>query len=129
MQSAVGDVALLIGYDAAPARAADALDVTLYWFGLRDVGANYKTFVHLLGPDGQVIAEHDGDPGGGFTPTTRWRAGEVIADTHRLPLPPGVAAGVYRIKAGMYRPEPLSNLPPDPTTPDGRVDLGEVSIR
>jgi hypothetical protein len=124
--AAVGDVALLVGSDAAPARGADALDVTLYWFALRDVGANYKVFVHLLGPDGAVIAQHDGDPAGGFTPTSRWRSGELITDWHRVPLPAGLSLGEYGLKAGMYQPEPLRNLPVDPPTGDGRVDLGTV---
>jgi hypothetical protein len=124
--AAVGDVALLVGFDTTPARGAHALDVTLYWFALRDVGANYKVFVHLLGPDGAVIAQHDGDPGGGFTPTSRWRSGELIADRHRVPLPAGAPAGGYGLRAGMYQPEPLRNLPVDPPTGDGRVDLGTV---
>ncbi len=124
--AAVGDVALLLGFDTTPARDAHALDVTLYWFALRDVGANYKVFVHLLGPDGAVIAQHDGDPGGGFTPTSRWRSGELIADRHRVPLPAGLLPGEYGLRAGMYQPDPPRNLPVDPPTGDGRVDLGTV---
>jgi hypothetical protein len=122
----VGDVALLLGSDVAAARGAHALDVTLYWFALRDVGADYKTFVHLLGPDGAVIAQHDGDPAGGFTPTSRWRSGELIADRHRVPLPSGLSAGEYGLRAGMYQPTPLRNLPVDPPTGDGRVDVGTM---
>ncbi len=124
----LGDAALLVGYEVAPARGAAGLDVTLYWFALRDIAANYKTFVHLLGPDGGVIAQHDGDPGGGFTPTSRWRSGELIADRHRIPLPPGLPAGAYGLKAGMYQPEPLRNLPVTPATADGRVDLGGIRL-
>lgn len=127
-QVAVGDVALLVGFDATPARGAKALDVTLYWFALRDVAANYKTFVHLLGPDGGVLAQHDGDPVGGFTPTSRWRSGELIADRHRIPLPSAASAGEYGLKAGMYQPEPLRNLSLDPPTADGRVDLGKIRL-
>ena len=126
--AALGDVALLLGSDATPARGANALDVTLYWFALRDIGANAKAFVHLLGPDGAVIAQHDGDPVGGYTPTSRWRAGELIADRHRIPLPGGLSSGEYGLKAGMYQPEPPRNLPVDPPTPDGRVDLGTVRL-
>ena len=128
-QTAVGDVALLVGYDVTPVRGADALDVTLYWYALRETATNYKVFVHVLGPDGgQVIGQHDGDPVGGFTPTTRWRSGEVIVDRHRIPLPAGLAGGVG-VRAGMYRPEPVQNLPLDPPTADGRVDLGTTTIR
>ena len=127
--AAVGDVALLVGYDVAPARGAAALDVTLYWFALRDVAANYKTFVHLLGADAAVIAQHDGDPVGGFTPTSRWRRGELIADRHRIRLPAGLPPGDYSLKAGMYQPEPLRNLPVDPPTADGRIALGVYRLQ
>lgn len=129
LQTAAGDVALLVGYDVARARGADALDVTLYWLALRESSQNYKAFVHLLGPDGQVAAQHDGDPVGGFTPTSRWRQGELIRDQHRLALPPGIAAGPIRLKAGMYQVEPMGNLPLDPPTEDGRIDLGEVRLQ
>ncbi|MGQ9767141.1 MAG: 6-pyruvoyl-tetrahydropterin synthase-related protein, partial [Anaerolineae bacterium] len=129
LQTTVGDAALLIGYDITRARGVNALDVTLYWFALRDIGQNYKTFVHLLGPDGQVAAQHDGDPVGGFTPTSRWRQGELIHDRHRLLLPSGLVTGPVRLKAGMYQLEPLANLPLDPPTEDGRIDLGEVSLK
>jgi len=125
-QTAVGDVALLVGYDVETVR--DALDVTLYWYALREVSTDYKVFVHALGIDGQVIGQHDGDPVGGFTPTTRWRAGEVIVDRHRVPLPAGLS-GEVGIRAGMYQPELLQNLPLDPPTADGRVDLGTVTVR
>ena len=130
-QAALGDVALLIGRDAAPARGERALDVTLYWFALRETGTNYKSFVHLLGPDGQVIAQHDGDPGGGYTPTSRWMQGELTPDRHRLPLPEGLPAGTYGLRAGMYAVDASGaaiNLPVNPVTLDGRVDLGTVEV-
>ena len=56
------------------------------------------------------------------------RAGELIADRHRIPLPAGLSSGEYGLKAGMYQPEPPRNLPIDPPTPDGRVDLGTVRL-
>ncbi len=128
VEAVLEDVALLAGYDVAPARGQEALDVTLYWFALREVATNYKAFVHLVGEDGQIVAQHDGDPVGGFTPTTRWRPGEIIADRHRLPLPAG-AQGTYHLKAGLYRLEPLRNLTVAPPSPDDRVDLGEIVVR
>ena len=129
VQSRLGDVALLVGRDAEPSRDGEALDVTLYWFALRETATNYKAFVHLLDPGGQVIAQHDGDPVGGFTPTSRWRAGEIIADTHRLPLPPDLPPGDYSLKAGLYEfGDPPRNLTTDPATADNRVDLGDVFV-
>ncbi len=127
-QAALEDVALLIGYDAAPARGQQALDVTLYWLALRDVAQNYKAFVHLVDANGNVISQHDGDPGGGYSPTTRWRQGEVVPDRHRLSLPAALPAGAMRLKAGLYQFEPLRNLRVDPPTADNRVDLGAVRV-
>jgi hypothetical protein len=129
VQATVGDVAMLLGYDVERAQGEDALDVTLYWLALRDVGADFKVFVHLLDADGQVVAQHDGDPVGGFTPTTRWRAGELIADRHRLSLPPGIPGASYALKAGMYQFQTMRNLPVQPSTPDGRILLGDVTLR
>ena len=87
VKSTVGDVAQLIGYDTNPAKGERGLDVTLYWFALRENAQNHKVFLHLLGPDGQVVAQSDSDPVGGYTPTSRWKPGELIPDTHRLRLP------------------------------------------
>ena len=129
VQSVVEDVGLLLGYDTERAPGEDALDVTLYWLAVRDVGTDYKVFVHMLDGDGQVVAQHDGDPVGGFTPTTRWRSGELITDRHRLSLPPGLSPGSYTLKAGMYQFEPLRNLRIEPATPDGRIYLGDVALR
>jgi 6-pyruvoyl-tetrahydropterin synthase related domain len=129
VKAAVEDVALLVGYDVTRARGEDALDVTLYWFALRDIGSDFKIFVHMLGEGGQVVAQHDGDPVGGFTPTTRWRSGELIADRHRLLLPASLPEGSYTLKAGMYQFQPLRNLQTEPVTPDGRIYLGDVTLR
>ncbi len=128
VQARVGDAALLLGYDVVPARATNALDVTLYWFALRDMSTNYKAFVHLIDGAGQVLVQHDGDPGGGYSPTTRWRAGEIVVDRHRLPLPAGVPAAAYELKAGLYANPPLHNLAVDPPTADNRVDLGSLHL-
>ena len=100
----------------------------LYWLALRESGQDYKAFVHLLGPNGSVIAQHDGDPGGGYTPTTRWRPGEIIVDRHVLSLPQGLPAGEYGLRAGLYQVEPLRNLPVDPPAADNRVDIGKIEV-
>ena len=105
------------------------MTVRLYWLALRSTARNDKTFVHLVDAAGQLVAQHDGDPGGGFTPTTRWQAGELAPDRHYLDLPHGLPAGRYRLKAGMYQLEPFRNLLTDPASADGRIDLGEVVIR
>ena len=129
------DVAVLVATDdcahaagRSPTEPAQA-EVTLYWLALRETGQDYKAFVHLLGTDGSVIGQHDGDPVGGFTPTSRWRPGEIIVDRHVIPLPPDLPPGEYGLRAGLYQTDPLRNLTVDPPSPDDRVDVGTVVIK
>jgi hypothetical protein len=136
VQATLDDVAVLLAADATVVPAGRAglsaateptlAEVTLHWLALRETGQDYKVFVHLLGPDGSVIAQHDGNPVGGYTPTTRWQPGEIIADRHTIPLPAGLSEGEYGLRAGMYQVDPLRNLTVDPPTPDNRVDVGTI---
>jgi hypothetical protein len=128
VQATLEDVAVLLASDARVHPDLGVADVTLYWLGLREMGENYKAFVHLLGPDGAVIAQHDGDPLGGYTPTSRWRPGEIIADRHLLTLPEDLPAGEYGLRTGLYQVEPLRNLVIDPPTADNRVDIGTIIV-
>ena len=128
IQAQLGDTALLIAYETAPAQGERALDVTLYWFALRETSANLSEFIHLLNPEDGVMAQSDGAPVGGFSPTSRWRSGELIIDTRRIVLPPEIAPGVYGLKVGLYEAATMTNLTVEPATPDNRVDLGNVTI-
>ncbi len=130
VKATFGDRGQLAGAEfPAQARPGGELTVDLLWLAARQVGTNDKAFVHLVGPDGQVAAQSDSDPGAGFTPTTRWQPGELIPDRHRLALPASLAPGTYRLMAGMYQFEPFKNLLTDPPNSDGRVVLGQVVIR
>jgi hypothetical protein len=111
----------------------DTVSVTLYWRALRELDQDYKAFVHLTDTDmTRQPAQHDGDPNGGFTPTTRWLPGELVPDTHHLSLPSGLDPGRYRLWAGMYEHETVRNLAvlsSETPTADGRVLLGEIEVR
>ncbi len=130
LASRVGDQALLVGADLpAQASPGQSLEITLYWFNLRDTERNDAVFVHLLDAGGQVRAQHDGDPGDGFSPTTRWRPHQLSSDRHRLALPPDLPPGEYELRVGMYQREPLRNLPVTPATSDDRIVVGRVQVR
>ena len=96
---------MLVGYatDRASYRAGETIYVTLYWFALNEMDKDYQVFVHLIGPGEGSLAQHDGPPDQGLTPTTRWLPGELVVDHHALALesPP---PGEYRLVAGMYLP-------------------------
>lgn len=134
LSSSVGERALLIGADLpASARPGDRVAVTLYWFNLHDTDQNYQVFVHLLDASGGVRAQHDGEPVGGFTPTTRWRPNELILDRHLMTLPADLPPGAYELRAGMYQLQPLRNLPVTPgrglLPEDQDVSLGRLTVR
>lgn len=58
-----------------------------------------------------AVAQHDGQPVYGFTPTTRIEPGEILADTHVLPLAQDLVPGEYQLVTGLYDPQSMVNLP------------------
>lgn len=93
----------LLGYDLE--RDAKDLRVTLHWQALAAIPTDYKLFVHLFDPKTEKIAVQQDAPVGGEThPTSRWVPEEVVSDQIRLPMG-NVAAGVYALGVGLYRPE------------------------
>jgi hypothetical protein len=124
----------LLAYAKDSARYApgETMSVSLYWLALHGPEQDYKTFVHLTDADvARQPAQHDGDPGGGFSPTTRWLPGEIVPDTHHLILPRDLAPGRYLLWAGMYAHETVRNLAvlsADVPTADDRVLLGEIEV-
>jgi hypothetical protein len=94
----------LIGADlpALELRPGDALGVTLYWRALGPAEADYTVFIHLLDPDGGILAQSDAWPDGGVAPTTTWSEGEIVVDRHLLRVPAAVLAGDYELYVGMY---------------------------
>jgi len=121
-----------LGYrlDRASYLPGDTLHVTLYWMGLAPLQRDYKAFVHLTAADSPVpLNQHDGDPAGGYTPTTRWSPGELVADNHAFRLPTDLPPGRYPLWAGLYdyaTGERLRN--DDSGSGDGRLSLGEVIV-
>jgi len=104
--------------------------VVLCWENLQPLLADYTVFVHLEDASGALIGTGDGPPMQGAFPTSMWRPGDVVLDTHRLVPAAGEEAGGQRITVGLYKPEDGSRLPayvggvpvPDaavPVWPDG----------
>jgi hypothetical protein len=130
----VSDFAELIAvrFEGRSYHAGDALRVTLTWIARRETREDFKSFVQLLDAGGAgAIAQSDGDPVGGFTPTSQWRSGEVIEETRELRIPEDVPPGSLPLIAGLYRLQPLQNLPAaqgSVTLPDGRIPLGEIQV-
>lgn len=105
-----GEIAL-IGYDApAAAQPGQTVAVTLYWKAQQEVAENYQVFVHLLWPDGAIVAQSDKLNPGEF-PTRRWPLDRYVRDQHRLALPPDLPPGEYRLTAGLWLQAEGDRLP------------------
>jgi hypothetical protein len=103
----------LVGYELEPAilQSGDTLTVALHWQARDWVGASYTTFIHLIGPDGERVAQADGPPFEGLHPTDHWLPGERLRDERRLTVPADVPPGRYQLVVGWYDPETLDRLP------------------
>ncbi|MCB9008408.1 MAG: hypothetical protein H6656_13735 [Ardenticatenaceae bacterium] len=62
------------------------MQLTLFLAGVRQTDEIYSTFVHLVGPDGQIVKQGDQWPGGSC-PATPGRQGQVIIDEYAIVLP------------------------------------------
>jgi hypothetical protein len=101
----LGHKITLLGYDMVtePIVGGGRLRVTLYWQPQEIIKNSYVVFVHLLGPDGVLVAQHDGIPVEGTIPTNDWVVGEVITDRHQVEFT-NLLPGEYKPVVGMYDP-------------------------
>ncbi|MBI2975980.1 MAG: hypothetical protein HYY33_03425 [Chloroflexi bacterium] len=101
----------------------DGEHVTLYWQALKPLAEDFTVFVHAVDSNGTLIAGDDSQPQMGQLPTHCWLAGEVVADSHVLPVPTPAPPGDYRLFAGMYRWPELKRLPVSPPQTDDSIPL------
>ncbi len=96
----------LLGHDDLPASLtpATAFVVRLLWSTAAPIADDYTAFVHLLGPDGAIVAQNDRRPLDGFYPTSGWTVDESVEDFYELTLPAQLPSGGYRLLVGWYQP-------------------------
>ena len=96
-----GDRILVTGYNyGAEGRY---LNLFLVWENMEKVDAAIKPFIHVLDSNGEIVAQSDQAPVGGFAPPSDWPPGSVVWDRHGLVLPAG-AQGAYEARIGWYDP-------------------------
>ena len=118
---AMGDAGLLrlLGYDVGWEAVAQALTLTLHWQAAREMDRDYVVFVHLReATTDALVAQIDEMPqsataAGGRYPTSLWMAGEVVADTHVLPVPRDEVAAPVTLQVGLYLPDNGEHLTVD----------------
>jgi hypothetical protein len=95
---------------AGPLRPGQTLRLTIDWQALRPIDQNLKVFVHLADAGDNVLAQFDGYPQGGSTPTTAWVPGQIVSDTYPVTLPAAAPPGPYRRLVGLYDETTLERL-------------------
>lgn len=111
-------------------RPGEMLGVTLRWQATRTIDQSYAVFVHLIGPDGDLVAQDDRQP---HLPTTEWLEGISIVDPHQITIPAGASSGRYQIRTGMYPAgQPGNRLPvvdPGSTTQESNsILVAEIDV-
>jgi len=88
----------------APEMAApgDVLSLALSWTAAQPVPEGITVFVQLLGPDGALVAQSDGDPLNGLTPLSAATIGTPLQDCRALLAPVDAPEGEYTIITGLY---------------------------
>ncbi|MBE2222087.1 MAG: glycosyltransferase family 39 protein [Anaerolineae bacterium] len=118
----------LLGYDADLNKAypGGEVAITLYWQVLQPFDQNYQTFVHLY--DGELVGQHDGMPSCNTKPTTGWIPGQIIVDTHIIPIASDAQPGQLDVLTGMYNLITLERLQV-PDHPENLIVLPTIQLR
>ena len=126
--------ASLLAYqaDASQAQAGDTVTISLYWLARGGFADDLVTFVHLAPAAApSILAQTDQQPDGGFTPTTRWLAGEIVPDRHQLTLPTDLSRAPMRSMPACMNLIPCGTwkiISSDQPMQGGRVLLGHLEI-
>jgi len=97
-----------------------ALALSLWWRSLEETPTNYTVFAHGLDEHGNLLAQDDGMPIDGLSPTGIWRQGDIIHERRLLTMEPS-ARRVMLI--GLYDLATLARLP---AVQDGETLAGEA---
>ncbi|MDA0699064.1 MAG: hypothetical protein O3B16_04385, partial [Chloroflexi bacterium] len=117
------------GLSATRLPAGSSLQVATRWQALAAPAADYTLFTHLLGADGSLIAQVDGQPQGGLQPTGSWPVGAQFTERVALQLPRTLQPGSYAVQVGWYRLDTLERLVVDGSGGlQNSVELGSVVV-
>ncbi len=107
----------------APLRPGDAFCVRLTWTADAPLAVDHTAFVHILAPDGALVAQSDVWPD---SPASTWQPGEPVTTTHGIWLPGTLSPGTYLMRAGLYTLGDAVRLP----ALDGgdSAELGRVTV-
>jgi arylsulfatase A-like enzyme/MFS family permease len=126
----LGEQIQVRGYDVAPEALPPGGEVTVtyHFTAKKRLEAGWRLFFHLEGPGGFKNMDHV--PVEGLMPLQRWRPGQTIRDTYRIPVPSGTPRGTYTLFVGAFRgSEHLPVSPKALVDPAGRLRLGTFQVK
>ena len=114
-----------LGYTQS--RAGNELTLTTYWRVIDQLPSQLSQFTHVLDAQGQIVTQADRL----MLTSQSLRAGDVVAQIHRLTLPENLSAGSYRVAIGLYTQPDNKRLPVmDNGQPHGdRLFLESVKVK
>jgi hypothetical protein len=109
-----------VGYDILAREPGTSLSLATVWRTLAPLPEDLALFVHWLGPDGQILSQHDGFDASAQT----IRPGDVVIQRHLLPWPAAASAG-DSLQVGVYRRDTGTRMTTGEQTPaeSYRLDL------
>ncbi|MGI8550158.1 MAG: hypothetical protein ACR2PL_05055 [Dehalococcoidia bacterium] len=112
--------------DACALKQGEELNVALLWSVRAPTSMPLTVFLHLVNGEGKLVAQADGPPNRGASPTDRLVIGAHVSDVHALPIGDSLPPGSYTLMAGLYDGRTGVRL----TTAADRdsIDLGSVSV-
>lgn len=86
--------------------------IHLDWNIAQPLADDVTAFVHVLGPDGQLVAQADGDTINNLIPLGQWHCypDKVLQETRILALPQDAPPGIYTAAVGLYSRATLERL-------------------
>src|SRR5262249_17310076 len=100
-------------------RPGAIVPLTLWWQATQAPPQGTFSFIHLLAASGDHIATYNA-PLGPPADALVWNAGELVADSAGLALPPTLPPGQYRLVAGAFDPAGGAVL--------ARADVGALTV-
>ncbi|MBE9508232.1 MAG: hypothetical protein IMY86_09295, partial [Chloroflexi bacterium] len=106
----------------------DEIALPLRWWALATPDEDYQVFVHLGTPGVPPLAQNDGPPQNGLSPTSTWVIGQEVLDRRVLLLPDTLPPGRYAVTAGLYRLSDGSRLPVSGADGQNILTIGYVEV-
>lgn len=110
---------------AADVDQGETLLTELQWQTEAPLTRAYNVSVQLLDAASQVVAQQDGVPAGGSSPTTAWQPGAPVVDRHAVVVPFGTPPARYRLAVALYDPATGARLP---VADGGDADAGLLTV-